>query len=115
MCGLYLFECGSFAVNYVFRLGKERPYTVEEAACAVNACVTPRLGNLERTHEHLVETEGICAVISYNVGGVNYEFGESLTHLDAVCTENHTLVNQLLEGLLSGSETLIVEVPVTPC
>lgn len=35
--------------------------------------------------------------------------GEALAHLDAVLAQDHALVDQLLEGLLHGGHTLIVQ------
>mmetsp|Transcript_6756 Transcript_6756/g.15487 ORF Transcript_6756/g.15487 Transcript_6756/m.15487 type:complete len:443 (+) Transcript_6756:654-1982(+) len=64
----------------------------------------PRLGGLERSHEHLVEAEGVRSVLARHVVGVHH-VAPRLGHLLPVASEDHALVHQLAEGLGVLGET----------
>ncbi len=71
------------------------PETVQETVNAVDTAVIPLGVQLRRSHEQLVHTQGIAAVIAYQIiRGNHISFG--FTHLDTVLTGDHTLVEQLV-------------------
>ena len=58
----------------------EGPQFFEEAAHSVYAVGIPGLALLQRTQEHLVQTQGVCSVTLYYVVRVHY-IEHGLTHL----------------------------------
>ena len=72
----------------------------------------PRLDGLERSHEHLVEAHGVRTVLIDNVVRVDH-VAATLAHLLAIAAEDHTLVHELLEGLL-GLHQIEVEEDLVP-
>ena len=83
------------------------PETVQETVYAVDSLVIPLGIQLRRSHEQLVKTQGVTAVISYQVVRGNYiSFG--LTHLDTVLSGDHTLVEELLERLVEVDHSDII-------
>ena len=72
------------------------PETVQETGYAVDASVIPLCIQFRRSYEQLIHSQGIAAVIAYQIiRGNNVALG--LTHLDAVLAGDHTLVEQLGE------------------
>ena len=90
----------------------QTPYTVEPLAGAGQRFRVPRFGIFERSHEHFIAAQGIRAVGLNDIVGIDDEFRITLAHLDAVGTQDHALVNELLERFLHGNDPLNVEVVV---
>ena len=96
----------------VLLVGEEGPDPVQELPGAFHTLGTPGLGDFQRSHEHLIQPEGVRAVLFHDIAGIDHVLGETLAHLDAVFTQDHALVHQLLEGLLHGAQALVVQVAV---
>ncbi|MNS52788.1 hypothetical protein D3C72_855150 [compost metagenome] len=90
-------------------LGHEQaPHALQEAVGAFHALGVPGLGGVERPHEHLVETQRVRAVLRDDVVGVDH-VAAGFGHLLAVLTQDHALVEELLEGLGRGDVAEVVE------
>ena len=107
-----LFKRGNIVFHNVFGFGKECPHTVQEAFCAFNSLIAPRLRYLKRTHKHLVKTERIRTVLTDNVAWIYNKFRETLTHLYSVRAKYHSLMHELFEGLFGRSDAFIVKISV---
>ena len=83
------------------------PETVQETVYAVDSLVIPLGIQLWRSHEQLVKTQGVTAVISYRSSGET-TFPLGLTHLDTVLSGDHTLVEELLERLIEVDHSDII-------
>ena len=75
------------------------PETVQETGYALNAPVIPLCIQLRRSHKQLIKTQGVTAVVSHQIIG-RHHVALGFTHLDAVLSCNHALVEQLLERLV---------------
>ena len=88
----------------VIRLGlfvdKETPHPAEEAVHAFDALGVPRLGVLQRSHEHLIQPERVGTIFHQHVIWVDH-VAAGFGHFLAVFTEDQALVDQLEEGLCS--------------
>ena len=53
-------------------LPEQAPELLQETEAAIDAIGVPRLAGLNRTEEHLVETERVGTVVTHNVVGVDH-------------------------------------------
>ena len=86
----------------------QTPHSVKEPAAAPGAGGTPGNGLIERAHEHLIETESICAHFVYHVVGVD-NIASGLGHLFVVFAQYHAVTGALLIGLLGGNHADIIK------
>ena len=103
-------------LHHIFCLGyacfqtvhSQLPETVQETVHAVDSSVIPLRIQFRRTYEQLVEAQGITAVVSYQVvRGNHIAFG--FTHLNAVLTRNHSLIEQFLERFVKVNGSDIIQ------
>ncbi len=87
---------------------EESPAPLEPASHAHHVPRGPGLHHLQGAHEHLVATEGICAVLPDDLVRVDH-VASALGHLLPVLAEDETLVDEPREGLVRGHEAEIEE------
>ena len=92
----------------LFAVLEQVPETFQEAVDAVDAAVIPLGIQLRRSHEELVHSQGVAAVVAHQViRGDHISLG--LAHLDAVLAGNHSLVEQLVERLVKVDHADVTE------
>jgi len=90
----------------------ETPDAGEEAVDALHAGGAPWLSVLERSHEHLVEPQGIGAVFGDDGVGIHH-VAAALGHLHPVLSEDEALIDEALEGF-GGGEVAEIEENLVP-
>ena len=84
------------------------PETVQETVYAVDTAVVPLRIQFRRSHEKLVHTQRITAVIPHQIIG-RYHIPFGLAHLDPVLSGDHALVKQLGKGLFEIHHADIIQ------
>ena len=91
-----------------FLVHKKPPDAPQKAADALDPFCAPRLGVLQRPHEHFVHPKSIGTEFFNNVIRIN-DISPGFTHFFAVFSENHTLINQFFERLFCGDYACIIK------
>ena len=97
------------AIQHVagFGVNDHAPGTLQKTMNAFNAVHRPRLGGLQRPHEHFIQPHRVGAILFNNIVGID-DIAAGLAHLLVVFPENHALIDELLIRLLCGDIAQIV-------
>ena len=87
---------------------EQAPHPAQETINALDAFGAPGLHHLQRPHEHLVEAEGVGAILGENIVGVD-DVAARLGHFLAVFAEDQALVDELEEWLRRGDVAEVEE------
>ena len=109
---IYFLQSVICIFNDILRFSEEIPYFTDKSSRTFNALLAPWFGSLKRSHEHLVKSQCISTVISYDITRIDDKFRESLTHLNSVGSEYHALMHKFLKRLPGRCNALIIEVSV---
>mmetsp|Transcript_24890 Transcript_24890/g.68954 ORF Transcript_24890/g.68954 Transcript_24890/m.68954 type:complete len:203 (-) Transcript_24890:1977-2585(-) len=88
--------------------GSHRIHSLHKSNNTGHLIGLPRLDGFKRTHEHFIHAQGIRALGAHNVVWVD-NVSSTLGHFFSIASENHTLVNQLLEWFRVGGVSQIEE------